>query len=386
MIQLCSVRSIGARSATVRTINGVTRFLRQPVPSEKGSWSALHQHDAPVVDQGAGKLLEEVGLKGELYDEAFHDATVRRVATALKDSLAAAQPVTHLGIGEAPVDSVASNRRIVHEGGRVAFDRGSRSGADAFYRDQPSGLIDPQLKTISFWNGDQPLLALHAYATHPMSYYGGGEVSSDFVGLARDRRQRDDFSVKQIYMSGCSGDVTAGKFNTGSTDDRYALRDRLYQAMVTAWRNTQRRPLEQFIFRSTPLSLGFHPAPHLTEAALTQRLHDSDQSVEKRILAAMGLSSRQRVLAAEPIDVVCVDFGPAQIVLLPGESFVGYQLMAQGMRPDSFVLAIGYGECWPGYIPTESAFEDGFEDSWLWVAPGSEQRMREALQRVLVGK
>ncbi len=62
---------------------------------------ALHQHDAPVVDQGAGKLLEGVGLKGELYDEEFHDATVRRVATALKDSLATAKPVTHLGLGEA---------------------------------------------------------------------------------------------------------------------------------------------------------------------------------------------------------------------------------------------------------------------------------------------
>ncbi len=268
----------------------------------------------------------------------------------------------------------------------MAFDRGSRSGAEAFYRDQPSGLIDPLLKTISFWNNDQPLLALHAYATHPMSYYGGGEVSSDFVGLARDRRQRDDFSVKQIYVSGCSGDVTAGKFNTGSTDDRYALRDRLYQAMVVAWRNTRRVPLDRVVLRSIPLSLEFHPAPQLTEAALRRTCTMRIRAVEKRILAAMGLSSRQRVSAGEPIDVVCIDFGPAQIVLLPGESFVGYQLMAQGLRPDSFVMAIGYGECWPGYIPTESAFADGFEDNWLWVAPGSEHRMREALQSVLVGK
>ncbi len=347
---------------------------------------SLHQHDAPVIDQGAGQLLEAVGLKGELYDAEFHNATLRRVATALTDSLSHTVPVTHLGLGEAEVDSVASNRRIVHEGGRVAFDRGSRSGADAFYRDQPAGLIDPRLKTISFWNGDQPLLALHAYATHPMSYYGGGEVSSDFVGLARDRRQRDDFSVKQIYVSGCSGDVTAGKFNTGSTDDRYALRDRIYEGMVTAWKNTRRVPLDQIVFRRTPLSLDFHPAPHLTESSLAEHLHDEQQTVEKRILAAMGLSSRRRVAAGEPIDMVCIDFGPAQIVLLPGESFVGYQVMAQRLRPDSFVLAIGYGECWPGYIATESALEDGFEDSWLWVAPGSERRMREALQKVLVAQ
>ena len=60
-----------------------------------------------------------------------------------------------------------------------------------------------------------------------------------------------------------------------------------------------------------------------------------------------------------------------------------YQLMAQQIRPDSFVLSIGYGECWPGYIPTESAFDDDFHDNWLWVAPGSESRLRTALEGVL---
>ncbi len=54
----------------------------------------------------------------------------------------------------------------------------------------------------------------------------------------------------------------------------------------------------------------------------------------------------------------------------------------QQMRPDSFVVSIGYGECWAGYIPTEAAFKDGFHDKWLWVAPGSETRIRAALGRV----
>ena len=106
--------------------------------------------------------------------------------------------------------------------------------------------------------------------------------------------------------------------------------------------------------------------------------------MEDRILAAMGLSSRQRVAAGQAIDLPVIDFGPAQVVLFPGESFVGYQLMAQEMRSDSFVLSIGYGECWPGYIPTEEAFRDGFEDKWLWVAPGSETRIRKVLRRVLL--
>jgi len=239
------------------------------------------------------------------------------------------------------------------------------------------------LKTISFWNGETPVLALHHYATHPMSYYGAGGVSWDFVGIARNRRRHDNTAIQQIYVTGCAGDVTAGKYNDGSHANRLRLAERLYQAMVKAWDGTKRFPLRQVTFRNTQLTLEFHPAAHLTEAALQRDLADSKKTVEARILAALGLSSRRRVAAGRPIDMPCIDFGRAQIVLLPGESFIKYQLMAQQLRPDSFVMAIAYGECWPGYIPTDAEFEDAFTDKWLWVAPGSETRMRAALRRVL---
>ena len=346
--------------------------------------SSLHQHDAPVTDLGAAKILDEAGLKGELYDEAFQDRTVARVAKALQDSLAEATPITHLGTGQARVKDIASNRRVVDANGKVGFHRGSRSGADKFYREAPDGLIDPFLKTLSFWNGDKPVLAMHSFATHPMSYYGRGEVSSDFVGLARNQRQRDDFSVKQIYVSGCSGDVTAGKYNDGSHESRVELIERLYQAIVDAWKETRRVPLETVSFRNAQFQLEFHPNANLTEESLEQAVQDVDRTVEKRILAAMGLSSRRRVASGQLIDMPCIDFGTAQVVLFPGETFVGYQLMAQQMRSDSFVFSIGYGECWPGYIPTKAAFDDNFQDVWLWVAPGSEERMRKAMHQVLV--
>ena len=216
-----------------------------------------------------------------------------------------------------------------------------------------------------------------------MSYYGAGGVSWDFVGIARNRRRHDNTAIQQIYVTGCAGDVTAGKYNDGSHANRLRLAERLYQAMVKAWDGTKRFPLRQVTFRNTQLTLEFHPAAHLTEAALQRDLADSKKTVEARILAALGLSSRRRVAAGRPIDMPCIDFGRAQIVLLPGESFIKYQLMAQQLRPDSFVMAIAYGECWPGYIPTDAEFEDAFTDKWLWVAPGSETRMRAALRRVL---
>lgn len=344
----------------------------------------LHQHDAPVIDGGAEKLLANVGLAGELFDTEFHVRVLERVAESVRRGLQQLRTITDIGIGQAQVQKIASNRRIVHHDGRIDFSRGSSSGGKAIYRNAPEGVIDPWLKTISFWNRDDPILALHCYATHPMSHYGQGGVSADFVGMARRRRQQDDPSIVQIYVTGCAGDVTAGKYNDGSPENRAVLANRLYSAMKAAWADTRHYPLRRTTFRNAELELPFITDAAFTHRALTKTLEDNKAKTADRILAAMGLSTRQRIAAGRTIDVPCVNFGPARIVLLPGESFVGYQRMAQRFRPDSFVMTIGYGECWPGYIPTAHAFDESFGQSWRWVTRGSEWRIRAALQQVLI--
>ena len=65
-----------------------------------------------------------------------------------------------------------------------------------------------------------------------MSYYGQGGVSADFVGIARRARRKALPDVTQIYVSGCSGNVTAGKYNDGSPDNRLLLASRLETAMA----------------------------------------------------------------------------------------------------------------------------------------------------------
>jgi hypothetical protein len=344
---------------------------------------ALHQHDAPVVDKGAQDLLDDVGLKGELFDAAFHARCIERVQQALAASLRSPHEVTHVGVGQAQVEKVASSRRVVASDGRVNWNRYSASGGDSLLSEAAEGEIDPYLKTISFWRDDTPLVALSAYATHPMSYYGRGGVSADFVGLARRRRARDDGRVAQIYVTGCSGDVTAGKYNDGTQPMRQVLADRLYQAMKKAWEATERFPLERVGFRSAPLELPFHEGPEFSRSALETTLRDERAPIGQRILAAMGLSSLERIARGQPIDVPCLDLGRAKIVLFPGEAFVGYQLMAQRLSPESFVVSIGYGECWPGYVPTQAAFDDRFNHDWRWAGPGSEGRIRHVLETVL---
>ena len=97
------------------------------------------------------------------------------------------QTVTHLGLGRAKVDRVASNRRILGSDGNVKHVRWSFT-ADREARDAPEGLIDPFVQLIGFWDGEKPLALLTYYATHPQSYHGKGAVSGDTVGLARAMR------------------------------------------------------------------------------------------------------------------------------------------------------------------------------------------------------
>lgn len=345
--------------------------------------SAIHQHDAPIADLEAQRILENAKAKGSICMLDFHEKAVQRVAKVVAKSLQDPRPITHLGIGQAKIEKVASNRRYLGADGLPRHNRMSAT-RDPKLREAEDGLIDPWLKTISFWNGERALVALSAYATHPMSYYGTGIVTADFPGLARKRRINDDPTIHQIYASGCSGNITAGKYNDGSPANRAVLAERIYQGMVEAWKATQKHPLAKIDFRNEKLRLEPRDGPGFTMADLQKRLANGPRPFDQ-CLAALGLSWRKRVDAGGTIDVPAIDFGPAHLVLLPAEAYVEYQLMAQRMRPDSFVVVMGYGESAPGYIPTEQAVKerDGNLHDWNWVAPGAEPRIAEVLKKVL---
>src|SRR4051794_21722257 len=203
---------------------------------------AVHPHNAPFADVVAQKLLDEAKGPPSL-DLKFFDKVVKDVAAACRDALTTTKPFTHIGTGSATVKEVASNRRVIGPDGKVKFTRTSAT-KNKEARDAPEGLVDPWLRTLSFWDDDKPRAALHYYATHPMSYYGDGRVSSDFCGLARQKRQDDDGNVFQVYFTGCAGNVTAGKYNDGAKENRAVLRDRIHAGMKGAWEATKRHALK----------------------------------------------------------------------------------------------------------------------------------------------
>jgi hypothetical protein len=347
--------------------------------------TAIHQHDAPVVDTEAQRRLEAVNATGAVCDIDFAQTSVGSVARAL--ALALERPprrVTHVGTGRAMVERVASNRRYARADGSIAYDRTSAAHDPAAHA-APEGLIDPWLRTLSLWDEDEPLLALSSYAVHPMSYYGSGEVSADFVGIARRARQRALPGVVQVYASGCSGNVTAGKYNDGARSNRPVLAARIERAMAEAWAATERRPLESAAFRCSQLRFEPRSGPGHTPEDLQTRLANNADPFDQ-CLAALALSWQARAQADRPIDLPVLELGPAVLVLLPGEAYVEYQLLAQSLRPEAFVMALGYGESATGYIPTalQIAEDDENLGAWYWVSPTAEQILGDGLREALV--
>ena len=105
---------------------------------------------------------------------------------------------------------------------------------------------------------------------------------------------------------------------------------------------------------------GPRDGPGFTVEDLTKRLN-TDPKPFGQCLAALGLSWRKRADAGHVLDVPALDLGIAKLLLLPGESYVEYQLLAQEQAHDLFVCAIGYGECATGYVPTDQAIREGDE-------------------------
>ncbi len=353
--------------------------------TDRVSVHTVHQHDGCRCDLTTERIIAKYGLGGWRHDTIFIQNTIKSVALAVRDAKQNAQPVTHLGFGEAKVEKVASNRRILGEDGNVEIVRYSSTTNPAAIA-APEGLIDPWLKCVSFWNDDQPIAILNYYATHPMSHYGKGDVSSDFAGIARDTREQQ-LGVPNIYFSGAGGNITAGKYNDGSPERRDILAGRMETAMRQAWELTEKIPLSKsdVEWRSVKTLLPLRES--LVEEELIALLEDPQLDSLKKYSAADQLAWLRRTKSGHKVNISTLKLGNVWLLNLPGEAFVEYQLAAQKMKPEGHVCTAAYEEYGPGYICTEIAYsqDKGYEQlpRASYVAPEVENTMMTAMKQVL---
>jgi hypothetical protein len=313
---------------------------------------AVHQHNAPRLDLDARMLLLAHGTSAPI-DDAFARATLQRAAEATQKAKQNLSPVTHVGVGSGTVEKFASNRQLLGEDGKIELVRYSSAGGDPEMRAAPEGLIDPQVRVVSLWNEDDPLAAMSYYATHPQVEYEDGTVTCDTVGIARKQRE-EATDVRHIHFNGAGGNITAGKYNDGSLDNRPVLARRLAEGLEAAWASTEKQPISETDvgWRVQPVALPL--AKHLDEQALIDQLQK-----EPDFYAARDLAWTHRRNTGHLTKLTCLELGPARVVHMPGELFVEYQLAAQAMRPDGFVAMAAYGDLGMGYIGTRAAYPKG---------------------------
>ena len=202
----------------------------------------VHQHDAPGCDFTAERIVKEMGLADYgRFEGTFHRQVIQRAADALRAALPKAETATDYGWGVAEVKEIASNRRIKGPDGRIRATRYTAT-KDPALRAEPEGVIDPEVSLLSFWNGDRPIAVLSYYACHPQSYYRTGVPSPDFPGIARFIRGQAVPEALHVHFNGAGGNLGAGKYNDGATENRMALAMRLAEAMKQAFA-TEKQPL-----------------------------------------------------------------------------------------------------------------------------------------------
>lgn len=325
--------------------------------SERVAVHTLHQHDAPECDFSAEKILKKAELDPGQFESAFQRQALSNLAASISISLTNAQTLTHVGVGSAKVEQVASNRRVMGPDGKVRAVRYTAC-ADPALRAEPEGVIDPEVSLVSFWNSDKPIAVLSYYATHPQSYYRTAVPNPDFPGIARFLRQMEVPSALHVHFNGAGGNIGAGKYNDGAPTNRVILARRLADGMRRAWETTQKIPItaEQIDWRVE--SVAVPPGSNLDAIKLNAEMHATNSTFTSRG-AASRLAWLNRSKSGHKLDVACLKLGRARILHLPGELFVEYQLAAKARRPDLFVAMAAYGDYGPWYIGTAKAYEEG---------------------------
>jgi hypothetical protein len=351
------------------------------IPARQVALQTTHTHSAPIVDSGAEKLIAATEKPPAHVDLEWLGRVSDEAGSAVASALFHLQPFTHVGVGQAKVEQFASTRRVVGSDGKVQVRFSSTK--DPALRAAPEGRIDPWLKTVTFFDGETPLLRLHYYASHPQSHYGSGEVHPDTPGMARSYLEGEE-GVAQLYFTGCAGDVTAGKYNDGTPAARVGLSKQLYSGMIRSIATTRRHPVTELSWKTVDVAFAPRREPQFSEAALRQTMSDPSATASKRLHAALGLAWARRVTARPSVELSRLRIGPADILHLPGEPFLEYQLHAQAARPDRFVAVAGYGDGGPGYICTDAAIaEGGYEPSFSFVGPPSESRLKAGIEELL---
>jgi hypothetical protein len=325
-----------------------TAFFRNLVlkkygmPAERLLLTASHTHSGPHIESlviGTGKMVVPV-----------RDMILKRIEDAIEHARLDIVSVS-MEAGKGQCAGYAINRRL-----KSAVATGSMAP-------DPNGPRDDQVTAVAcrdIRNGKIKAVLFH-FTCHP-STMGDYSVTADFPGAACRYVEKilGDNAIT-AFMPGCAGDIRsyctymgAQVFRPGMPRDIAIYGEALGSEIVRIVTNNSKSVVPHLHAALTTVTLPL--APHPTRESL-EKLRASGDAFEQewagRILSEPFTDSRD-------FDIQRIDLAKdVSIIALAGEVCVEYGLYIKSLRPDAFMMPLGYSNSIIGYIPTAKMFQEG---------------------------
>lgn len=353
---------------------------------------SVHQHQAPWL-MGYDLVEKETKNKSQFFGVSKNEipwmkGIYRKLHQTISSSLKKFELVESFGTGKTEVKGLAANRRIINPKNKSIGTRWSIT-RDPKVKSQPIGLIDPSFQSISFWGGNKKLLAtLHFYATHPQCCgnlpYFSGEAPGEMHRLLTQKHPE----AFHLYLSGCLGNVTCGKYSTPDAEKNIQLLGkRLAQGALKSIEKSKRslQIIDRLEFKSVPFA---YPTKIRTSLkGFKEKLKKVDPKDWDLYSMTMAKMSKNNSRYLQGLKITCWTLGNIKILSLPGEPFIEYQLFAKGLDPQSFIAVAGLGEYTPVYIPTAIALSQGgyeVDPAACFADQSVEKKLKSAIKKALL--
>lgn len=293
---------------------------------------ASHTHSGPAIEDGydSGKLPEWEARALDLISKAIGDA---------RASMAPAK--IGVGMGQA---IIGHNRRVVQSDGSVKMLWRNSTG-------QQTGMIDPVVGVIRVDDRQgNPLAILVNYACHPVVFGPDNlRYSADFPGaMAKTVAESFDNRPVTFFIQGAPGDINPLLDKTPLAENADELKIAVGRALG---REVAR--VAKSIRTETPAS----PEIAFLSEELTFKNRWDVEKLRSQLTTAFGprLAARYQRYITEtiiaPVTTLVINKQIA-IVGLPGEPFVGLQLLLKQRSPLATTFMAGYTNGYFGYFPT----------------------------------
>lgn len=359
---------------------------------------SVHQHDSVLAYPELNALVRK-HLKQDFFADDYFEKVTEDLKTAVRKAVKTWKTVKNIAVSEERLQGLASNRRLLGPDGKIKAMRWS--GADEKLQKYPVGLIDPFLRTVAFLgDNDKVLTALHYYTTHPQSIVRR-MVTSDVPGAALEYvRKNSDSAAHHIYFTGCGANITFGKYNLADQkknppDERIKkLGEKLGRGIVSNLKRLEKKPLSSISIKHSSFAIPLSSAvskPDIKslEANIVKKLKDAEKESLNPMTVVwpygfyIALRKNWKKLSNPRLSLLSIG-DDINIMSLPAETVVDYQLYAQSLIPEKFLACAAYGEAAYMYIPTGIMYkEGGYEPSASVTTKAVEKRYKTAIKKLI---